>query len=340
MGIRTFTTDRGDSGHRIDLVLRRHLADLEAATRTRVQRWIEDGAVRVNDRCVARTATRIAAGDTISVSIPPAADAGRPPMRASLAQLDILFEDEYLLAVNKPAGVVVHPTHAHTTGTLLNALLWHARSWRQPGRPSIAGRLDKLTSGIVLVAKSAAMHAALQCAMAAANCDKVYLAIVYGRVAPAAGRIALRLSRDPLDRRKVMASEHVGAPSLTHFERVARATARPVGLALLRCRLITGRTHQIRAHLAARGWPLVGDPTYGEPQWSRISDRELADALRTFPRQALHAWRLSLVHPVTRARLELEAPLPQDMQSLVDMSGLSRSTPPVKPHRILTRIEN
>ena len=123
MGIRTFTTDRGDSGHRIDHVLRRHLADLEAATRTRVQRWIEDGAVSVNGRCVARTSTRIAAGDTISVSIPPAAEVGRPPMLASRDQLDSLFEDEYLLAVNKPAGIVVHPTHAHATGTLMNALL-------------------------------------------------------------------------------------------------------------------------------------------------------------------------------------------------------------------------
>ena len=322
MGIRTFTTDRGDSGHRIDHVLRRHLADLEAATRTRVQRWIEDGAVSVNGRCVARTSTRIAAGDTISVSIPPAAEVGRPPMLASRDQLDILFEDEYLLAVNKPAGIVVHPTHAHATGTLMNALLWHARSWPPPSRPSIAGRLDKLTSGIVLVAKSAAMHAALQRAMAAADCEKDYLAIVYGRVAPAAGRIALRLSRDPLDRRKVSASEHVGAPSLTHFERVARVAARPVGLALLRCRLITGRTHQIRVHLSARGWPLVGDPTYGEPQWSRISDRELADALRAFPRQALHAGRIALVHPITRTRLEVEAPLPDDMRALLSQCSM------------------
>jgi 23S rRNA pseudouridine1911/1915/1917 synthase len=329
MGIRTFTTDRGDSGHRIDHVLRRHLADLEAATRTRVQRWIEGGAVSVNGRCVARTATRIAAGDAISVSIPPAAEAGRPPMLASRDQLEILFEDEYLLAVNKTAGIVVHPTHAHATGTLMNALLWQARSWSPPSRPSIAGRLDKLTSGIVLVAKSAAMHAALQRAMGAADCDKDYLAIVYGRVAPAAGRIALRLSRDPLDRRKVSASEHAGAPSLTHFERVTRVAARPVGLALLRCRLVTGRTHQIRVHLSARGWPLVGDPTYGQPHWSRISDPELADALRAFPRQALHAWRIALVHPVTRARLELEAPLPPDMQSLMNLSGLSRSTPEV-----------
>jgi 23S rRNA pseudouridine1911/1915/1917 synthase len=321
MGIRTFTTDRGDSGHRLDHVLRRHLASLEAATRTRVQRWIEDGAVSVNGRCVARTATRIAAGDTISVWIPPAAEAGRPPMLASCDQLEILFEDEYLLAVNKPAGIVVHPTHAHATGTLMNALLWHARSWSPPSRPSIAGRLDKLTSGIVLVAKSAAMHAALQRAMAAADCDKDYLAIVYGRVAPTAGRIALRLSRDPVDRRKVIASEHVGAPSLTHFERVARVAARPVGLTLLRCRLFTGRTHQIRVHLSARGWPLVGDPTYGEPHWSRISDRGLADALRRFPRQALHASRLAFRHPRSSALVEVLAPIPGDMRDLLERTG-------------------
>ncbi len=322
MAIRTFTTDRGDDGRRIDLVLRRHLAGVEAATRTRVQRWIEDGAVTVNGRRACKTASRIGLGDVIAIAIPHAADATRSTMQAERGHLDILFEDDYLLAINKPAGVVVHPTHAHTTGTLMNALLWHARRWASTHRPSIVGRLDKLTSGIVLVAKTPAVHAALQRALAASASEKDYLAVVYGRVNIAEGRIALRLSRDRVDRRKVAASEHTGAESLTRFVRLGRVRAPRVGLTLLRCRLMTGRTHQIRAHLAARGWPIVGDPVYGQPRWRRIVDPHLADSLRAFPRQALHAWRLACAHPVTRSRLDVEAPLPLDMRGLLDSADL------------------
>jgi 23S rRNA pseudouridine1911/1915/1917 synthase len=322
MAIRTFTTDRGDDGRRIDLVLRRHLAGVDAATRTRVQRWIEDGDVTVNGRRVLRTASRVALGDILAVAIPNSAEAARSPMQAERGHVNLLFEDDYLIAVNKPAGLVVHPTHAHASGTLMNALLWHARGWPSPQRPSIIGRLDKLTSGIVVVAKTAAVHAALQRTMAASVSEKEYLAVVYGRVHVATARIALRLSRDRVDRRKVAASEHTGAESLTRFVRLGRVSAPRVGLTLLRCRLVTGRTHQIRAHLAARGWPIVGDPVYGEPRWTRIVDPQLANVLRVFPRQALHASRLALAHPVTRSRLELQAPVPQDMQGLIDVSGL------------------
>jgi 23S rRNA pseudouridine1911/1915/1917 synthase len=322
VAIRTFTTDRGDDGQRIDLVLRRHLAGIEAVTRTRVQRWIEGGAVTVNGRRARKTASRIGLGDVVEIAIPDAAEATRSAMQAERGHLDILFEDDYLLAVNKAAGLVVHPTHAHATGTLMNALLWHARRWASTRRPSIVGRLDKLTSGIVLVAKTPAIHAALQRTLAGSASEKDYLAVVYGRVNIAAGRIALRLSRDRVDRRKVAASDVTGAESLTRFVRLGRVRAPRVGLTLLRCRLITGRTHQIRAHLAARGWPIVGDPVYGEPRWTRIGDPQLAEALRAFPRQALHAWRLGFAHPVTRARLNVEAPLPVDLQGLLDDADL------------------
>jgi 23S rRNA pseudouridine1911/1915/1917 synthase len=322
MAIRTFPTDRGDTGRRLDLVLRRHLADLDTATRTRVQAWIEAGAVTVNGLHVRRVSARLAPGDVVTVRVPLAAATSRSPMESDHVPLDILFEDDHLLAVDKPAGVVVHPTHAHARGTLMNALAWYGRGWPATSRPSLVGRLDKLTSGIVLVAKTAAVHASLQRAMAASDSQKEYLAVVYGRVNVAAGRIDLRLSRDRVDRRKVVASDQTGMESLTRFERVGRVSAPRVGLALLRCRLMTGRTHQIRAHLAARGWPLIGDPVYGEPRWSQIVDPRLADALRAFPRQALHAWRLSFVHPVTRARLEVRAPLPADMCALLVTSGL------------------
>jgi len=238
-----------------------------------------------------------------------------------------LYEDDYLLAVNKPAGVVVHPTFTNPIGTLMNALLGRARAWPARQRPSIVGRLDKLTSGVVIVARSAQAHAKLQRALASTpastHCEKDYLAIVYGHVKARRGAIDFRLGHDQQDRRRIVASTTVGAASLTRFERVAQVSAPRVGLSLLRCRLVTGRRHQIRVHLAARGWPIVGDPAYGEAAWSRIADVELAAALRAFPRQALHARRVSFIHPETRGRVSVEAPLPRDFEDLLVVTGLA-----------------
>jgi 23S rRNA pseudouridine1911/1915/1917 synthase len=318
---RILTADRGDAGRRLDLVLRRHLTGADTVSRTRVQAWIESGRVAVNGTPVRRVAARAALGDVVSVILPDAAP--RRAMAAEDVRLAILHEDDHLLAFDKPAGVVVHPTHKHAEGTMMNALLWHARGWPDRHRPSLVSRLDKLTSGVVVVAKTATVHAALQRTMASSSSEKAYLAIVYGHVQMARGEIDLRLGRDPGDRRRVVASADVGAPSLTRFQRLARVSAPRAGLSLLCCRLVTGRTHQIRVHLAARGWPLVGDPVYGEPRWSRILDPSLAATLRAFPRQALHAWRVTLTHPVTGERLLVEAPLPGDLDGLLAASGLS-----------------
>jgi 23S rRNA pseudouridine1911/1915/1917 synthase len=320
VAVHTLTADRGDAGRRLDLVVRRHLTGVDAATRTRVQAWIEGGQVCVNGALVRRVSTRTALGDVVTVVLASATAASRAPMAAENVALDVLYEDDHLLALDKPAGVVVHPTHAHGSGTVLNALLWHARDWPAGQRPSLAGRLDKLTSGILLIAKTPAIHAALQ----RTPIEKDYLAVVYGRVNVARGRIELRLGRDRGDRRRVVASADVGAPSLTHFERLARVAAPRAGLSLLRTRLVTGRTHQIRVHLAARGWPIVGDPVYGEPRWAHVTNAALKARLREFPRQALHAWRIGLIHPVTRDQLAIEAAVPSDVEDLLVASGLSR----------------
>jgi 23S rRNA pseudouridine1911/1915/1917 synthase len=317
---RTVIADRGDAGRRLDLVLRRHLRDDARATRTRVQAWIAAGHVRVNGRAVRRVAARTAVGDVVTIGL-----AGVRPRRMAAAEpiaIDVLYEDEWLLAVDKPPDMVVHPSYKHGSGTLLNALLWRAREWPRGARPSIVGRLDRLTSGVVIVAKTAAAHAALQRAMAGEDAEKNYLAVVYGRVRPARGTIDLRLAKDRRDRRMVVASAAAGAPSLTRFVRLACVAAPRAGLALVQCSLVTGRAHQIRAHMAARGWPIVGDPVYGEPRWRDVVDSALAEALRVFPRQALHARRVAFVHPVTHVRVAIEAALPQDFEELLQVSSL------------------
>jgi 23S rRNA pseudouridine1911/1915/1917 synthase len=199
--------------------------------------------------------------------------------------LEILFEDEWLLAVDKPAGVVVHPTYKNIAGTLLDELRKHAPD----ATLSVVGRLDKLTSGIVVVAKSAAVHATLQKSWP--DAEKEYLAVVHGRVEPERGEISLPLGTDPRDRRRRIVRPD-GAPSSTVYERLTYIDVGPEGRSLLRCRLVTGRRHQIRVHLAALGWPVVGDAVYGH-------------ALEGFPRHALHAWRLGFTHPITAARIDV-----------------------------------
>jgi 23S rRNA pseudouridine1911/1915/1917 synthase len=246
--------------------------------------------------------------------------------------MDVLYEDGHLLIVSKPAGLVVHPTYKNKTGTLLDILLADPDRWPADARPSIVGRLDKLTSGIVVVAKTAAMHAALQRAWASRDAEKDYLAVVYGRVSEPSGTIDLRLRHDPVDRRMMVVSnegeappllENDGMSSVTRFERLAAVDAPRAGLSLLRCRLVTGRRHQIRVHLAARGWPIIGDPQYGEPRWSQIDEDALAATLQAFPRQALHAWRVAFAHPITRERVAIEAPVPRDLVDLMEVIGFS-----------------
>ena len=308
----------------MDLVIRRHLIDLGRATRTRVQAWIEDGRVSINGRTVQRVSTRASLGDTVTVLLPD--EVPRSPVLAEEGPLHRLFEDDHLLVVNKPAGMVSHPTYLHPDGSLLNVLLWHARTWPAGQRPSLVGRLDKLTSGAVVVAKTAEAHARLQRTLAASLSEKSYLAVVYGPVSTERGEIGLRLRRHPEDRRRVIATADDGLASLTRFERLDQAEASGCCVALMRCQLVTGRMHQVRVHMAASGWPLVGDSKYGEPRWERAADVRLRDALSAFPRQALHAWRLSFVGPFTRERVNVEAPVPADMCGLIQVCGLTAPT--------------
>jgi 23S rRNA pseudouridine1911/1915/1917 synthase len=238
-------------------------------------------------------------------------------MTASLSSLpvSILFADDELILVDKPAGQVVHPTYKNGGNTLLDSLRQEL-----PDPPSIVGRLDKWTSGIVVVARTSVAHAALQREMSAPDCRKDYLAVVHGTVREDV-EIDLRLRVDEHDRRRVAVSTEDGAPCVTRVTLMANASFNGCMVSLVRCRLLTGRRHQIRAHLAARGWPIVRDAVYGDVRLDR-SLEELNAALSLPARQALHAWRLEVGHPVTGTRLNVSSPVPADLQPLVRAFGI------------------
>jgi 23S rRNA pseudouridine1911/1915/1917 synthase len=313
---RTIDLDRGDHGVRVDLVLLRHLRrDERGISRNRIQKWIDAGDVLVNGAPPSRSSWRVQAGDAVQVRLPDLQPRARPAAQAM--SLDVIYEDDDMLAINKPAGLVVHPSYKNAGGTLMNGVLEQAKAWPEGSRPGLLGRLDKYTSGVVVIAKRPAIHAAMQRAMDARRIDKEYLAIVWGKPTPLRGTIDLALDRDPWDRRRITVTDRGGQPSVTKYERLANSPS----FSLVRCRLITGRTHQIRVHLSAKGWPIVGDAVYGRKRRAG-APMPLDEVAAAFPRQALHAWRLSLRQPVTNAAIEIVAPLPDDMAQLAAALGV------------------
>ncbi len=292
----------------------RRVTDVSRLSRTMAQGWIESGAVRVDGIIVLRPASRVRVGAQVTIDIPASAPRRLRP-EAEAADLDVLYEDEWLLALNKPPGVVVHPSYKQTSGTLLNGVL--GRLQAQPdATPGIITRLDKDTSGLVLIALAPAIHAAVQRDAAAGHVQKRYLALVAGVPSPASGRITQPIGRDPADRRRMIVSPD-GVSAETTYDVVYALSAgrgdggQPPGaasVALVACTPVTGRTHQIRVHLAWLGCPVLGDRVYG------AADEGVA-------RQALHAWAIALPHPVTRERLVIEAPLPSDMKSVLLAHG-------------------
>jgi 23S rRNA pseudouridine1911/1915/1917 synthase len=229
--------------------------------------------------------------------------------------LDVIHEDSDLLVLNKPAGLVVHPAAGNPSGTLVNALLHHCHDLSGIGgveRPGIVHRLDKDTTGVMVIAKTDRAHLALSLAFRRHTIRKTYLAVCYGIPKPAAGFIDAPIDRHP-NNRKEMAVVGDGRPARTLYE-IAEEFS---GTATLSCRPVTGRTHQIRVHLAHIGHAIVGDPLYAGRQWRNLTDPSARAACRSFPRQALHAWRLAFEHPVTKQPVEYEASLPDDLQGLV-----------------------
>jgi 23S rRNA pseudouridine1911/1915/1917 synthase len=319
---RVIRADRGDAHTRLDHILVRHLADLDRVSRAEIQRWIDDGRVLVNHVAVRRAATRLSTGDEVRVQLPPPSP--RVEHAAEPSTLSVIFEDEHFLAIDKPPGAVVHPTRGHRADTLFNGLLWHLRD--APGtRPGLVHRLDKDTSGLLLVAKHRLAHARMARALQSRAASKEYLAIVYGRPRRLHGRIALPLARNPEDPRRMRVDEH-GRESVTDFACLGSSEGVRRGLSAVCCRLLTGRMHQIRVHLQSRRLPIVGDPMYGAPGWQKLRDPDLAALARSFPRQALHAWRVTLAHPMTGTLLDLRAPVPRDMVALLAAAGLDAAS--------------
>lgn len=279
-----------------------------------MQRHIASGRVLVNGRSAGRPAQRVGIGDRISIDVP-RPRAAEPDLPEALP-LRVVFEDDDLLVVDKAAGTVAHPSFRNRSGTVLNAVLGHGARQGQAWRPHFVQRLDKGTSGLLVIAKSAEMHTVLQRPETAFAKD--YLALVWGRPSPPRGLIDDPLGRDPLDRRRVMPRGD-GAEAGTRYLVVSRTR----GLSLVVCRLLTGRTHQIRVHLAARGWPIVGDPTYGRAPMARLDDAVLDRLARALPNQALHAWRLAFRHPRSGAVLTFTVPPPPPLEALIARAGLS-----------------
>lgn len=288
---RRFEVPLDGHGQRLDKLLVAHAGEF---SRSHLQALIERGCVQVDGVVVGMASRRLRAGQTVCVDLQPT-DESRAFTPEPIA-LAIRFEDEHLIVLAKPAGLVVHPAPGHWRGTLLNGLLAHHRHALQLPRAGIVHRLDKDTSGLMVVAKTLTCMTALARAIAARDVQREYQAIVHGRVRPEAFSIDAPIGRDPVSRIR-MAIVASGKPARTDvMVEAARDDA-----SALRCRLHTGRTHQIRVHLAARGHPLVADALYG------------GRPLLGLGRQALHAARLAFVHPVTTSMLETLAPLPADL---------------------------
>jgi 23S rRNA pseudouridine1911/1915/1917 synthase len=303
------------AGERID----RFLADtLGAISRSRVKTLIDEGRLRGDRGAVTQPAEPVRSGATYVLDLPPAIEATPRPQ---IIPFPILYEDADLIVLDKPAGMVVHPAPGNLDGTLVNALLAHCG----PGftgigaerRPGIVHRLDKDTSGVMVVAKTQLASDALTTAFATRDLERSYKALVWGLPLPLAGEIEGHIGRDKRDRKRMAVVDHGGKFALTRYRTIR---AWQTSLALLECRLETGRTHQIRVHLAANGHPVVGDPLYLRrvPAAAKTIDQALRGRLLDFPRQALHAASLGFKHPRSGLPISFEAAIPADMQALLD----------------------
>jgi 23S rRNA pseudouridine1911/1915/1917 synthase len=301
------------AGWRLDRAL---AAAVPTLSRERLKTLIRSGAVEAAGTAVRDPAIKVKGDERLSIAVPKPALAHNEPQDIPLT---IVFEDEHLLVVDKPAGLVVHPAAGNFDGTLVNALLHHCGGSLSGiggvARPGIVHRIDKDTSGLLVVAKTDVAHEGLAKQFAAHSIDRRYLAIVSGVPKTSGGVIDAPLARSSANRKKIAIVEGGrGKRAVTHWKRLNVLR----GAALVECRLETGRTHQVRVHMASLGHPLLGDPVYGR------SGKTLGNLLKElgFHRQALHAAELGFIHPVTKSRLSFSSPMPSDMQELFNALGV------------------
>ena len=308
------TAGREDAGERLDRVLSRRLPGL---SRSRLKQLIEGGSVTRDRTAVTAPSYRAKAGEVFVVEVPAAAPAA-PPGQA--IPLEIVYEDADLIVIDKPAGLVVHPAPGNPDRTLVNALIAHCGdSLTGVGgvrRPGIVHRLDKDTSGLMVVAKTAAAHSALVAQFAARSIERAYAALVWGVPAPATGEITGNIGRSPRNRRKMAVLARGGRPAVTRYR--VREVLAGGRASLVECRLLTGRTHQIRVHLSVRGHPVIGDPLYGRSPARRLVSlpEPVRDQIRELKRQALHATVLGFVHPTTGKCVTFSSHLPEKIMRL------------------------
>ncbi len=326
MEIVTVIIDENLNGQRLDKAL--HLAAPQFS-RARLQALLDEGQVTRGDKVMTTASAKVKAGEVYTVSVPPAIDA--IPIPQDIA-LDIIYEDDDLLVINKAPDMVVHPAAGNEDGTLVNALLAYCGD-RLSGiggvkRPGIVHRLDKETSGLMVVAKNDIAHRDLSEQLSSRSLKRQYAAVVWGLPSPVSGHIETQIGRSPHDRQKMAVLHSGGKEAITDYD-----MTRNFGIvaSLVECRLQTGRTHQIRVHMAHLGHPLVGDPVYGKktaPKFLKLNkvDEVLSQKLLHFPRQALHAQRLEFIHPISKDRKSFETPLPADMAEL--LAALKKGTRP------------
>jgi 23S rRNA pseudouridine1911/1915/1917 synthase len=307
--------DEAASGQRLDRWLAASLASL---SRSRIKALVEAGHVSLAGATITDPSLRVKPGQVFELVLP---EPEAPAPLAEAVPLTVLYEDADLIVLDKPAGMAVHPAPGSPAGTLVNALIAHCGdSLSGIGgvkRPGIVHRLDKDTTGIMVVAKNDVAHQHLARQFAQRTVERMYLALVWGLPSPMEGTISGAIGRDPRDRKRMALVEDRGKPAQTRYA-VLRAYS--VALALLSCRLLTGRTHQIRVHLASIGHPLIGDPTYGRVTQARLKrlPESAQGAVRAFPRQALHAAVLGFEHPRSGEWLRFQTEPPADMRQILN----------------------
>jgi len=312
MNTNCFTVDEALSGQRLDVAI---ASAVTSVTRSRAQQSIRDGCVQVNGHA-AKASCRVQTGDQVTLSLPDPVPIEAEPEDIAL---DIVYEDAWVIVVNKPSHLVVHPACGHHTGTLVNALLFHCRDLVGIGgvqRPGIVHRLDKDTSGVMVVAKNEQAHVSLSEQFRVHSVVRRYQALVFGSMEEESGRIETLIGRDRTDRKKMSAHPRRGRQAVTDW----RCRERFDDYSLLEVELQTGRTHQVRVHLNSIGHGVLGDQTYGNPRKLRlIRNKSVQDALKGLKRHLLHAGFLQFAHPDTQQVLAFSAPLPDEFAAVLTL---------------------